>query len=305
MTIDCSLYSKHTEIMKSTLQIILILIITSASFGQTGVDASEVQNTWTYTYLKAKEGQQENLKQYLFRNWFVMDSIAVARGLFNDFQLLENSNTSVDVEWDFIVAVEYYTKGTYADIQDEWTEIRANHRNVNVEGYSFPELATIVKSETLTVAPKSKLPTCQGPEYEILQPFIGRWQEYLIKEEAEELYGALSLEVSPGNCSLTKEFSMLTSSFSYTTLGYFDARSETWKETYSFSNGEYAIYEWKKEEGEVVMELLSSSFPAEGRRKNRWTNVTEDSFQIIAEKSNDGGETWEVSSITQLRRIGK
>lgn len=290
--------------MKSTISIYLLLLITACACGQSETGKKEWQYTWTYTYLKANENQKVNLKKFIIRNWFSMDSIAVQRGLFNDYQLLENSNSGVDSEWDFIVAVEYYTKGTYADIQDDWAEIRSNHTTVLVDGLSFPELGGIVKSEVLTTSSESKSTMCEGSEYDILKPFIGQWHEYLVEGDEEQLYGNLSVQLSTEGCALNKEFSMLTSAFSYKTLGYYDSTSGTWKETYTFSNGGYAIYEWKRINGEVVMELTKSSFSSEGLRRNRWTNVSQNSFQIISERSNDSGKTWKVTSTTNMKRIG-
>lgn len=281
---------------------ILIILISSA---QSESITKEWQNTWTYTYLKAKPDQRSNLKEFLVKNWFAMDSIAVQRGLFNDYQLLENSDLSAEAEWDYIVAVEYYTKGTYQDIQDDWIKVRNNHKTVLINGLSFPELGGIIKSEVLAKTSYAKGNKCEGSKYDILKPFIGQWHEYLVEGDEESLYGNLSVKLSSESCSLTKEFSMLTSSFSYKTLGYFDPSSGTWKETYTFSNGRYAIYEWKKLDKEVIIELLESSFSSEQLRRNRWTNLSENTFQIISEESSDSGQTWNTTSTTNMKRIGK
>jgi len=120
-----------------------------SSFAQTNTSKNNTQKTWTYTYIKSKNNQKENLKQFLEKNWFVMDSIAVEKGLFNDYQLLENVIATDSASWDFIVAVEYFTSGTYADIQEEWAEIRKNNKKVMIEGLDFPQLGQIVNSENL------------------------------------------------------------------------------------------------------------------------------------------------------------
>lgn len=92
---------------------LLIIVSVQSSIGQ---DTSS-QNTWTFTYLKTKEGQKESLRVFLHESWFVMDSIAVARRLFNEYKLMKNAQaTQYPTEWDFIVAVEYYTESTYTDI---------------------------------------------------------------------------------------------------------------------------------------------------------------------------------------------
>ena len=292
-------------LMKSTILYSLSLLIAFGTYSQDHSADKEWQNTWTYTYLKAREDQRNNLKAFISKNWFAMDSIAVQRGLFNDYQLLENTNKSTDAEWDFIVAVEYYTKGTYEDIREEWMKIRSDHKPVAIEGYAFPDLGHIVKSETLTVSPETNSAICQGEQFEILKPFMGRWQEYLVEGAEEKRYGILSIALSPESCSLTKNFSMLTSSFSYRTLGYYDRNSETWKETYTFSHGGYAIYEWKTVNNEVVMELISSAASSKKRRRNRWIKVKKNDFFIVAEESADAGKTWSQISETHMKRIGQ
>ena len=289
--------------MKKVL-LIHLLLGALATKGQQPMEQKEWENTWTYTYLKAKEEQRENLKQFVIKNWFAMDSIAVRKGLFNDYRLLENQDQSTDAEWDYIVAVEYYTKGGYADIQAEWQEVRKNHTTVLIDGYSFPELGGVIKSETLALNPESSTKDCDGPGKAVVKPFLGQWLEFEEGNEKEGPYGKLSITLSAAGCALQKKFSMLTSPFSYTTLGYYEATSENWVETYTFSNGGYAVYEWKVIGDEVVLELTKSSFMNKERKRNRWTNMTADSFQIIAETSNDNGATWQVASTTTMRRIG-
>lgn len=290
--------------MKRAILTNLFILTTLISIAQNEHIIKEWQNTWTYTYLKAKPNQRSKLKEFLVKNWFAMDSIAVQRGLFNDYQLLENSDFSSDAEWDYIVAVEYYTKGTYHDIQDDWIKIRNNHKTVLINGHSFPELGEITKSEVFAKTSYTTDNKCEGSKYDILKPFIGQWHEYLVEGDKESLYGNLSIRLLSESCSLTKEFSMLTSSFSYKTLGYFDPSSGTWKETYTFSNGGYAIYEWKKLNNEVIMELLESSFSSGQHRRNRWTHLSENTFQIISEASSDSGQTWNTTSTTNMKRIG-
>ena len=53
-------------VMKSSFLFVRLLavLIGSIVLCQQGT----AQNTWTYTYLKAKEGQKENLKSFLKKN---------------------------------------------------------------------------------------------------------------------------------------------------------------------------------------------------------------------------------------------
>lgn len=128
--------------------VIISLSFTIQSSAQNNQKKVE-QKTWTYTYLKAKDNEKKNLKEYLIRNWFVLDSIAVSKGMFNDYKLLENTKKDTTSDWDYIVAVEYFTAGTYSDIEKEWQNIRENHKTVLIDGKGMKELGSIVKSEIL------------------------------------------------------------------------------------------------------------------------------------------------------------
>jgi hypothetical protein len=273
---------------------IIAVLFSIHVFGQ----QKEYQNTWTYTYLKANEGQKENLKQFLEKNWFAMDSIAVQQGLFNDYRLIFNNDTATEVQWDFIVAVEYFTKSTYSDIENEWLEIKQNHKTVLIDDKNFPELGRVISSEQLIFGEDKNI-NCQGKQYGILKPFLGTWNEYSVTKEEERLFGRLRIEIDPFGCSLRKEFQLLSNPFSYSTLGYFNKNQNAWIET--FSGGD--TFKWVKEGDDVLMINLSSN--GNKRHRNRWTKPENSIFQIIEERSDDKGMTWEIKSITMVKRIGK
>ena len=107
--------------------------------------------TWTLTYIKSNPLQKEKVKEFLEKNWFAMDSIAVAQGLISKYELIENRADETDTvsEWDFIVAVEYFTTGTYADIAEKFEKIRKSHTTIPINGFVLKDMAKIVKSETV------------------------------------------------------------------------------------------------------------------------------------------------------------
>ena len=127
---------------------LLVLFMHACSAPEKEIPANR-DLTWTYTYLKANEGQRENLKQIVIKNWFVMDSIAVDQGILSSYELIENQNKADSTAWDFIVAVEYFTANTYADIAEEFSAIRQAHQTVKVNGQTFPQAGRVVKSETV------------------------------------------------------------------------------------------------------------------------------------------------------------
>lgn len=262
------------------------------------------QKTWTYTYLKAKQNEKQNLKTFLVKNWFAMDSIAVSQGLFNDYKLIENTSSEVSNEWDYIVAVEYFTAGTYSDIEKEWQEIRKNHETVLINGKGMKDLGTYVKSEIVIEPYVQNESNCEGKHLNLLEPFIGQWHEYLVTEDGEELYGKLSIQFDSQGCGIRKEFEHLQQPFTYSTLGYFDRQKNKWIETYTFSNGAYSVYEWNQDGKDFLLRVTQSAFKQQGLSRNRWKVLNNNLFQIIVEQSNDEGKTWKATSTTNMKRIG-
>ncbi len=261
------------------------------------------QNTWTFTYLKAATGQKDNLKDFLKKNWFAMDSIAVRQGLFNDYELIENINTEGSLTWDFIVAVEYFTVGAYADIAEKWQVISKAHQIVNVNGLSFKDLGEIVKSETVQKKSDVKyIPRCIGKQFEILKPFLGNWEEYTVEDGKEQLFGRLTITLNTEGCSLNKRFLLYNRKSTYLTSGYYDLVENAWIETFTFRNGDYSKYKWVEEGKDVVMVRIASSSKSDYLNRNRWTNITSESFDIFEERSYDSGKKWAVYSTTKLKR---
>ena len=286
--------------MKNKLFVFCFLLISTTTFLKA---QSSNQNTWTYTYLKATSGQKDNLKEFLKKNWFAMDSIAVRQGLFNDYELIENINKEDSLTWDFIVAVEYFTAGTYADVAEKWQVISKAHQTVKVNGLSFKDLGKIVKSETIKKNSDIKnIPQCIGKQFEILKPFLGNWEEYTVEDGKEQLFGRLTITLNAEGCSLNKRFLLYNRKGSYLTSGYYDLAENAWIETFTFPNGDYSKYKWVVEGKEVVMVRIANSSKSDYLNRNRWTNITSDSFDILEERSYDSGKKWTVYSTTKLKR---
>lgn len=207
-------------IIKKAIFVFCFLLISTITYLKA---QSSNQNTWTFTYLKAANGQKDNLKDFLKKNWFVMDSIAVGQGLFNDYELIENINKEDSLTWDFIVAVEYFTVGTYADIAEKWQVLSKAHQTVTVNGLSFKELGKVVKSETVQKKSDIKyIPKCIGKQFEILKPFLGHWEEYIVENSKERLDGKLTISLNAESCSLIKKFLSYNSKFTYLTNGCYE-----------------------------------------------------------------------------------
>lgn len=127
------------------LLIIGCLIFSTRGFAQTNTSPNE--GIWSYTYLKANKDQKSQLKKVIQRNWFAMDSIAMNQRLIRKYELIENSDDNGD--WDFIVAVQYYTKGGYDDIAEQFELIRKSHIPVKVDGLTLIDVGKVVRSEMI------------------------------------------------------------------------------------------------------------------------------------------------------------
>jgi hypothetical protein len=125
---------------------ILIVLISVANF----VAAQSLPTTtdgkaWTFTYLKALQGERENLKKFIQRNWFIMDSIANRQGLIDSYKLLESMGNA---EYDFSVVVVYHSPLGYEAIKESFEKIRISVPVTLVDGKGLKALGKIVKSET-------------------------------------------------------------------------------------------------------------------------------------------------------------
>ncbi len=136
-----------------TLKVLLVTIFTGFSMLLVIISCNENTGSakdqiWTFTYLKANKNQTSNLKTFIERNWFVMDSIAVDQKLIQDYVLYENTN-SENSDWDLIVAVSYFSKDAYAGITSQFEEIREKHQEVKINNLGFKDLGKVIRSETV------------------------------------------------------------------------------------------------------------------------------------------------------------
>jgi hypothetical protein len=99
------------------------------------------------TFLKATDGDTASLCRFITQNWFVMDKIAVERGLMTEYRLLRS--TGADPDWDVLVIVGYPNVDGYSGITLEFEAIRAAHIIVPVNGKTLRQLGVIVSSRRL------------------------------------------------------------------------------------------------------------------------------------------------------------
>lgn len=120
-------------------------------FQSHGHNVSQKKSLWTFTYIKAAEGQKADLKSFLQQNWLAMDKIATDQGLFKQYHLLENNDASLG--WDFTVLVQYKDEKGYEGVKSEFEKIRQAHQRILINGKGITELGKIVKSEEFLEIP--------------------------------------------------------------------------------------------------------------------------------------------------------
>lgn len=97
----------------------------------------------TLTYLKSAPGKLSQLERYVRANWFAMDEIAVKRGLFVSYVWFDTG--SDEGPWNAIVMVTYRDARGFDGIAKDWSEIRAAHREVRIDGAGQADLGRIVE----------------------------------------------------------------------------------------------------------------------------------------------------------------
>jgi hypothetical protein len=100
-----------------------------------------------WTFLKALEPDPAKLIAFIKANWFAMDRIAVAEGLFNSYALYRAEEAG---DWDLAVVVGYPDAAGSAAILDRFNEIRAAHQTVLIDGKGLAQLGRITGSRKVT-----------------------------------------------------------------------------------------------------------------------------------------------------------
>lgn len=141
----------------------------------------------TMTYLKSTPGKLGQLERYVRANWFAMDEIAVQRGLFVSYLWLDTGTD--EGPWNAIVMVTYRNERGFAGIADDWSEIKAAHREVLIDGARQADLGRVVESRELlerkpfvhAVAAETPLggsePDTDSPDEAAIRAVVGKYFE--------------------------------------------------------------------------------------------------------------------------------
>jgi hypothetical protein len=152
------------------------------------------------------------------------------------------------------------------------------------------------------IAAAQPAPPCTGAAYDLARRFAGSWQEFALTDAGEELGGRLDTTLEAGGCAITQVFTGADGAFSFRSLGYVEADSGQWVETYVLSNGRVASYRWRIDGDDVVIDRISGGDPAV-RRRLRVTFLDADTYRVVEEKSPPGAEDWTPGIVTMTRRL--
>lgn len=145
-------------------------------------------------------------------------------------------------------------------------------------------------------------PACTGPAYDLARRFAGAWQEFAVTEQGEQLGGRLDVTLEAGGCALAQAFTGADGAFSFRSLGYVEAETGQWVETYVLSNGHVTGYRWRLDGEEVVIDRTAGGDPARHRRL-RVTFEGADAYRVVEETSPADADAWTPGLMTVTRRV--
>lgn len=143
---------------------------------------------------------------------------------------------------------------------------------------------------------------CTGPVYELAQRFVGAWEEFAVTDAGEVLGGRLDTTLEAGGCAITQVFTGADGAFSFRSLGFVEAQTGQWTETYVLSNGRVASYRWRLVGEDVVIDRIAGGDPSTYRRL-RVAFESPDAYRVVEETTPAGTEAWTAGIVTMTRRI--
>ncbi len=141
-------------------------------------------------------------------------------------------------------------------------------------------------------------PPCSSPESNQFDFWLGDWKLTWPAEQTggnpgERGEGRNSIEKMFGNCVVAENFEFAAGGYQGHSLSVYDARAETWRQTWVDSSGAYLSFTGKFD-GQT-MELRTEPFEYEGvTRVNRmvFKDIEPDSLRWEWQTSTDSGESW-------------
>ena len=143
---------------------------------------------------------------------------------------------------------------------------------------------------------------CSGPAYDLARRFVGAWQEFSVTPEGERLEGRLDTAFEAGGCAIAQAYTSADGAFTFRSLGYVDAASGEWQETYVLSDNRPATYRWQAEGDDILIVRIAGGDPAT-RRRLRVTFLDPDNYRVTIETAPAGANAWTAGLVTMTRRL--
>ncbi len=154
----------------------------------------------------------------------------------------------------------------------------------------------------LVVKSQNKSP-CSGAIYDVVKPYLGEWKEYRITDSSQVYLGILTTKLQAGGCAITQKFVSVDSSFQYLSHGFVNQSSNIWEETYVFSTGGISKFQWIKQGDKLYTRRTSGSKQTDYQYRLQYMNTTDLQYEVIPQKSFDGGSTWQNDGLTRIIKI--
>lgn len=144
---------------------------------------------------------------------------------------------------------------------------------------------------------------CQGGSYELVKFYLGTWGEYRVTDSTETLTGTLTTQLDVNGCAISQVYVEQDSSFAYRSMGFVSHSSGLWEETYVFSTGSTAVFQWIVENDSLHTRRIGGSRSIDYIYRLKYVDTQPDEYSVIPQRSYDGGRTWTSEGRTRIRRI--
>ncbi|MEM8983199.1 MAG: hypothetical protein AAGC71_09240 [Pseudomonadota bacterium] len=140
---------------------------------------------------------------------------------------------------------------------------------------------------------------CEKYPLDFLTPLVGEWNQFRVDGTERTFLGTLRSELAAGGCALVQYFESPNGEFSYVSLSAFEDDG-VFVERYALSTGRMAVYQWDNS-AERLQQIRLVNKPNE-KRHFVFLDITDKSYFIADERSDDGGDTWRRVELVQLVR---
>ncbi len=155
----------------------------------------------------------------------------------------------------------------------------------------------------LAISAQDSSPKCPEKHHEIFKSYLGTWEEYRVEGSNETFTGTLTSKLDLMGCAITQRFVAKDSTFIYQTLGFLDPTSNLWEETYVFSSGSMSTFQWVRENGITYQLRTGGSRTLDHIYRLEFTEVKDNEYAVIGQRSNDNGQTWVKGDTTRIKKI--